>query len=81
MPAGKPPPKSADSSAPGANHSDDMNHSTIASEDASSVVLDARIQARLGRHLSAYYTELVNQPIPDSFLDLLKSLERTEKGE
>lgn len=79
MPAGKLPPKPADTPALCAKDSDDMNNST-AEQDGVGVVLDARIQAQLGRKLSAYYTELVSQPIPDTFLDLLKKLEQTEKG-
>ena len=81
MPAGKLPPKPADQPAPGINDSDDMTQNNIAALDVSSVVLDARIQAQLGRQLSAYYTGLVKQPVPDTFLELLKKLERAEKGE
>jgi hypothetical protein len=29
----------------------------------------------LGRHLRAAYSELVNEPVPDKFLELLKRLE------
>ena len=57
-----------------------MNHNSLT--DSSPVaIMDARIQAQLGRQLSTYYSELVKQPIPDTFLQLLKKLEHVEKGE
>ena len=81
MPAGTKPPLPADAAESGCSESDDMKHATTGETDELTVVLNARIQAQLGRKLSDYYSQLVNQPIPDSFLDLLKKLERSEKGE
>jgi hypothetical protein len=45
-----------------------------------SPLLDAGVQEQLGRQLTAYYTELVNQPVPEAFLELLKKLDRSENG-
>ena len=44
-------------------------------------VLDAGVRAQLGRQLGTYYGELVKQPIPLSFIELLKKLDSKEKGE
>jgi hypothetical protein len=49
--------------------------------DEAAVVLDERTRAELGRHLAKYYSQLVSQPVPDQFLDLLKKLDRKERGE
>lgn len=81
MPAGKNPEQPANGQAAGKEERDEMELNNSAEPDAAIVVLDARVQAQLGRQLSAYYGELVNQPIPDTFIDLLKKLEKSEKGE
>lgn len=44
-------------------------------------VLDERIQAQIGQQLSSFYKELVNQPIPQTFIDLLAKLDRQEDGQ
>lgn len=49
--------------------------------DGETAVLDERVRAQLGRRLSAYYSELVNQPIPDKFIELLNQLDKREKDE
>ena len=41
--------------------------------------LDQAIQKHLGRKLQATYNDLVNQPVPDKFRQLLDELERQEK--
>ena len=41
----------------------------------------ADIQGYLGRKLKASYDELVRQPVPDKFRQLLEELERREKKE
>ena len=84
MSAGKMPLQPADDTTSSAKDRDDMNNfvgEQNVDQDGASVVLDAVVQAQLGRRLSVYYTDLVNQPIPDTFLDLLKKLEQTEKGQ
>ena len=84
MSAGKLPLQPADDTASSAKDGHKMNNfvgDQIGDQDGVSVLLDELIQAQLGRKLSAYYTDLVNQPIPDTFLDLLKKLEQTEKGQ
>ena len=43
--------------------------------------LDRAIQARIGDQLRAMYTELLEQPVPDRFRDLLEQLERQESKE
>jgi hypothetical protein len=41
--------------------------------------LDANIQRHLGQKLKASYDDLIRQPVPDKFRELLEELERKEK--
>jgi hypothetical protein len=41
--------------------------------------LDRDAQARLGEQLRAMYDELLQQPVPNRFVELLKSLDEVEK--
>lgn len=43
--------------------------------------LDRAIQARIGDHLRAVYADLMQQPIPDRFKDLLQQLDDDRSGE
>jgi hypothetical protein len=83
MPAGK---------KPGSDHrrstcdedTENIKMDSLVDERAGGSVLDEQVRVQLGRQLSAYYSNLVNQPIPDTFIELLKKLEKsdtTEKGE
>jgi hypothetical protein len=38
--------------------------------------LDRAIQGRIGAHLRAMYDELVSQPVPDRFVELIGSLDK-----
>jgi hypothetical protein len=42
--------------------------------------LDRAIQARIGDNLRAMYDELLQQPVPDRFRDLLGELEKPSDG-
>lgn len=42
--------------------------------------LDRVIQSRIGDQLRAMYDDLVQQPVPDRFVDLLNRLERSDEG-
>lgn len=44
------------------------------------VPVDRKIQTHLGRTLKASYEELIRQPVPDRFIELLKELEAQEDG-
>jgi Anti-sigma factor NepR len=48
--------------------------------DEPAAILDERIQTQIGQQLSSFYKELVNQPIPQNFIDLLAKLDRQEDG-
>jgi len=48
---------------------------------AGKAAIGADIQGYLGRKLKASYDELVRQPVPDEFRQLLEELERREKKE
>ncbi len=45
------------------------------------IKLDDSTQQTIGQQLKAMYSEIVRQPIPDQFLQLLDELERKEKGQ
>ena len=46
----------------------------------SEIRLDDAAQAAIGRQLRTVYSEIVQQPVPDQFLQLLDELERKERG-
>jgi hypothetical protein len=43
--------------------------------------IDEHIQRRLGAKLRAYYDELLNEPIPEKFIELLVKLDEKERKE
>lgn len=49
---------------------------TSASALPKGVILEADLQAHIGRQLRAVYDEVVNEAVPDRFLRLLEDLER-----
>jgi hypothetical protein len=44
--------------------------------------IDPRVQHEIGKHLRAIYDDVINEPVPRKFMDLLEKLERstTQKG-
>lgn len=44
--------------------------------------IDPRIQHEIGKHLRAHYDDLVSEPVPDKFMELLAKLEQSvrQKG-
>ncbi|MEM8750652.1 MAG: NepR family anti-sigma factor [Pseudomonadota bacterium] len=42
--------------------------------------IDSDIQAKLGEKLKDAYSDVINEPVPDRFLDLLDQLEKAEKN-
>jgi hypothetical protein len=61
----------SNSGAPAADHADH--------EQPFDKAVDQAIQNHLGRKLKATYDDLVQQPVPDKFRQLLDELERQEK--
>lgn len=49
----------------------------VRSGDKSTARIDPRIQREIGKHLRAHYDDLVNEPVPDKFMQLLQQLERS----
>jgi len=47
---------------------------------ASGVILAPDLQAHIGRHLRTVYDEVVNEAVPDRFVQLLEELERKHPG-
>jgi hypothetical protein len=43
--------------------------------------MDTELQAHIGRHLKAAYEDILDQDVPDRFLQLLQALETSEKGD
>jgi hypothetical protein len=39
--------------------------------------IDPRIQHEIGKHLRAHYDDIVNEPVPDKFMELLEKLEKS----
>ena len=39
--------------------------------------IDPGIQHEIGKHLRAAYDDVINEPVPDKFLELLAQLERS----
>lgn len=39
--------------------------------------IDPRVQLEIGKHLRAHYDNVINEPVPDKFMDLLEKLERS----
>ena len=58
----------------------DMADLSSTSAKGDEPVLGRDIQSHLGRTLKASYEEMVRQPVPDKFHQLLKELERREKN-
>lgn len=38
---------------------------------------DPRIQCEIGRQLRAFYDDVISEPVPDRFLELLRQLEKS----
>jgi hypothetical protein len=51
---------------------------TATGEDVSEARLQAQLQAHLGRKLKAVYQALVDEPVPEKILKLLRELELKE---
>lgn len=43
--------------------------------------MDAELQAHIGRHLKAAYDDVLNQPVPDRFHQLLEALQKREAAQ
>jgi hypothetical protein len=39
--------------------------------------LDPRIQSEIGKRLRAMYDDVINEPVPNKFMELLEKLERS----
>jgi hypothetical protein len=39
--------------------------------------IDPRVQLEIGKHLRAHYDDIVNEPVPDKFMELLAKLEQS----
>ncbi len=39
--------------------------------------IDPRVQREIGKHLRAHYDDVVKEPVPDKFIELLQQLEQS----
>ena len=39
--------------------------------------IDPRVQNEIGKHLRAVYDDVINEPVPEKFMELLEKLERS----
>jgi hypothetical protein len=46
-------------------------------DDGGGPRIDTRIQHEIGKHLRAHYEGVVNEPVPDRFMELLQELEES----
>lgn len=53
----------------------DMRHRKEAQPE-----IDSELQAHIGRHLKAAYEDILNQPVPDRFRELLEQLGEREQS-
>ena len=60
---------------------DSMDGNGVDDGEAMLPILDKEVQAQLGHQLSFYYSSLINQPIPDTFIQLLAKLDKTENAD
>jgi Anti-sigma factor NepR len=58
----------------------DMTNLPTSISETDEPILGQDIQSHLGRTLKASYQEMIRQPVPDKFHQLLKELERREKN-
>jgi hypothetical protein len=66
--------------APG-NKGQKMRSDTQATGSGQGAHIDPRIQTEIGKHLRAIYDDVINEPVPSKFMELLEKLERsTQKG-
>ena len=49
----------------------------LGSSDSVGPQIDSRIQHEIGKHLRAHYDGVVNEPVPDKFMELLEKLEKS----
>ena len=46
-------------------------------EEAEAVNIDPRVQSEIGKQLRAIYDDIINEPVPAKFMELLEQLERS----
>lgn len=43
----------------------------------SNAQIDPRVQTEIGKHLRAIYDDVINEPVPSKFMELLEQLEQS----
>jgi hypothetical protein len=54
-----------------------MQAATVSRPETAAPQIDSRIQHEIGKHLRAHYDDIVNEPVPDKFMELLAKLEQS----
>ena len=56
---------------------EDASWAGQSSSENSKPRIDPRVQREIGKHLRAHYDDMINEPVPDKFIELLEQLERS----
>ncbi len=54
-----------------------MQTGTGHSSERTGPQMDSRVQHEIGKHLRAHYDDVINEPVPDKFMELLEKLEQS----
>lgn len=65
----------------GAQKGPDLRESAQHAGEAVQPAVQPQVQDHIGRQLRAIYEELLSQPVPDRFAELLEKLDRKAKDE
>ena len=63
----------------GKRAADPMSDASVADTPSAEPSLDRAVQSRIGDHLRQMYDELVQQPVPDRFVELLSRLAQRDE--
>ena len=59
------------------NKGNKMRTALQGSSGRSHTPIDPRIQQEIGKHLRTVYDDVINEPVPDKFMELLAKLEQS----
>lgn len=65
----------------GAQKGPDLHEAAQHAGEATQPAVQPQVQDHIGRQLRAIYEELLSQPVPDRFAELLEKLDRKAKDE
>jgi hypothetical protein len=69
--------KGAQSSTGAPKTKDEKMRTDAHGDTAQGAQMDPRIQTEIGKHLRAIYDDVINEPVPSKFMELLQKLEQS----